>query len=427
MNEDEKNLNEKNVEETKDMPDEREQTDEEERKTIGQKIADIDSEDVGKKVDRFVGWISEKLKGLKIDKSTPEGKKKAKERRNAILGLAAFILIGNFLNDGKITDIIPAKFVVAKLVEESTPVNYPNMTYGEAFDALCDNGSWKYVTKEKGIYYVEYNGKLKRSSDGKGILCVQFAVDKDSDYFNISYLEYEGKTATNELEYSTSLYMIFEAADYMIKNGGPADTTPVNSFSNKVGSTQAAALAPTVPETEDDYVFDPNGAAKADSYYDEESAVYSTEEASGDLPDDSSDMPEYVYIPSTSNTYPELKEYPVWKELSNTWYAEESGLFVKADIKDGVPVLIFSTTKNFDQTIYTLYPNDGDGAWSMGVYGNDGSKYVCQGDLVDSNGKNPAYVIALWDDINDYTKINIWIDTSSSKLEYPIDGYYDIQ
>lgn len=419
MSEDEKDLN--GNEEVEDNQTEEEKG--EEKKTIGQKIADIDPEDVGKKVDGFVGWISEKLKGLKIDKSTPEGKKKAKEWRNTILGLVAFILIGNFLNDGKITDIIPARFVVAKLVEESTPVNYPNMTYGEAFDAICDNGSWKYVTKEKGLYYVEYNGKLKRSSNGKGDLCVQFAVDKDSDYFNISYLEYEGQSATTEYEYSTTLYIIFETADYMIKNGVPADTSPVNSFSNKVGSTQAAAPAPTVPETEDDYVFDPNGAAKADSYYDEESAVYSIEEASGDLPDDSSDMPnsntlgsEYIF--DTSLEFPELMSYDAWtKGKGQLWYCADTGLYAYTDIDDstGIPVVVFSTDGTYDGIVYRFVPQATDDSIGM---------LRAYGDFVDDNMIYRGANMGVTWNTNDYTAFYV---SGPKDMPHMVIGNYFLQ
>lgn len=405
MSEEEKDLNVN--EETENIPNEGGKEEEKKSKL----------ETGGKKIDE---WI-DKIKHMK---DTEAGRKNLKEWKSAIISLILIVVIGNILG-GKITDIVPMRFVAVNLVKSATLVDYPDMNYEDALNSICDNQRWEYIGKHDGQYIVEYNGIYKEGNRHQ--YCLQFAVDKDSDYVEVVYIDIDGEVA-NLYQQQLICGLMFTRAHMNIT----AQNT--NNNTSNVGNVQATAPAPTVPETEE--VYNPNGEVKADSYYDEAETVSLSDEELDDLygegdldvPDETTAPINEIYEPDTSNTYPELLEYPVWKDLdsrfSDTWYSEDSGLFIQSDIIHGIPVLVFSTDKGFsyDDIVYTLYPNDGNGAWAMGKYGD--SQFTFQGDLVNSNSKNVGYVIAMWDDINDYTKVDVWVDSEDTTLNYPVTGYY---
>lgn len=394
---------------------------EKEKKTIVQKISDIDPEEVGKKVDGFVGWVSDKLKGLKIDKSTEEGQKKAKERRSIIIGAVALLLIGNFLNGG-ITSIIPARFIVPHVVKTGTPLDYPNMTYEEAFNTVCKSGKWKYIGKQGDNYIVEYNGVSKINNDSK--LCVQFTVDSNNpNYSSVSYMDVDGTSASDIYEIGIMMGIIMDYANSSI-SGDAVSAAADKVTTKKVSSNdvQAVAPAPTIPETEDDYVFDPNGAVKADSYYEEQNAAYPGE-TSGDLPDNYSDMPiantlgsEYTF--NTSLKFPELTSYDAWtKGKGQLWYCEDTGLYAYTDIDDstGIPVVVFSTDGTYDGVVYRFVPQATDDSIGM---------LRAYGDFVDDNMIYRGANMGVTWNTNDYTAFYV---SGPKDMPHMVIGNYFLQ
>jgi len=202
MNEEEKDLNQKNMEETKNMSDEREQVGEGEGKTIGQKISDIDPEDVGKKFDQMCNWISEKYKASKGDTSTEAGMKKWKRKKREVL---AIILVFAFFRwyggDG------PAKMAEPRIVKNAIPFGYTDMTYEDAFNAVCTNSYWKYVGYRDGNHIVEYDGIHKETGSK---LCIQFAVS--DDYASVMYMDVDGQSATNAYDISNTMDYLMSTA-----------------------------------------------------------------------------------------------------------------------------------------------------------------------------------------------------------------------
>lgn len=253
---------------------------EEGKKTIGQKISNIDPEEVGKKFDDGCNWISKKWKEFKGDTSTEAAKKTwRKKKRSVIMTILVLTFFSWYGGKG------PSKLIAPYSVKTGTPNGY-DITYEDAFNAICKSSSWEYIGYHNGNSVVEYNGKLK--SDGSP-MCIQFGLDGNG-VITVLYMDIDGEAATNLYDVGITMSLLFEAASATI-NGNTLSNAANSITPNKVVITQVAAPAAVnpaliVPEIEDDYVFDPNGAVRADSYFEEESAYYYTEEDSGDLPDD---------------------------------------------------------------------------------------------------------------------------------------------
>lgn len=420
MNEDEKNLNEKNVEETKDMPDVRAQTGEEERKTIGQKIADIDPEDVGKKFDQMCNWISEKYKAFKGDTSTEAGMKKWKKKKREILVIIlVFAFFRWYGGDG------PAKMAEPRIVKNAVPTGYTDMTYEDAFKAVCTNNEWKYIGYKDGNHIVEYDGIHKETGSK---LCIQFAVD--DDYTTVIYMDVDGRIATNVYDIGTTMNYLLTTA-YNSINGDRAAAASDKVTTNKINSNdvQAVAPAPTqVPKTEDGYVFDPNGAVKADGYDDETAEDYygpgdldvtgdaSEEGDAGDTEPVNKIGSEYTF--NNDVEFPELTSFDAWTK-GGVWYSKETGLYAFTEIYDsnGTPIVVFSTDGTEDGAVCIFVPQTTDDSIGMlRVYGDVIDDYkICRAENMGVS----------WEDASDYTVF--FVSGPKDIPANPIIGTYVLQ
>lgn len=71
-----------------------------------------------------------------------------------------------------------------EMVKNGSPELYPNITYGEAFEAFFDNCEWEYFASEDGKDVVEFHGNCMYGNDRVAVL-VQFVVNETAGSFEV--------------------------------------------------------------------------------------------------------------------------------------------------------------------------------------------------------------------------------------------------
>lgn len=161
-----------------------------------------------------------------------------------------------------------------EMVKGGSPELYPNITYGEAFEAFFDNCEWKYFTSEDGKNVVEFHGSCMYDSDRVAVL-VQFVVNETDGSFEIWTAAIDGEEQSM-LVYSMLLISIFES----------------------YGGDQTGQLD-AMPDENDSAMRIENEGAVADSNYADnfaEDIPWQTEISTEDIPMDA-DADEIVYPP----------------------------------------------------------------------------------------------------------------------------------
>lgn len=95
-----------------------------------------------------------------------------------------------------------------QFVKQGYPKNYPNKTYGEAFDNFFESPRWKYFVSEDDEDIVEFTGKCLYMEE-KVDACIQFTLDKKAETFDITYLSFN-EVAQNKLMVWALISTIFE-------------------------------------------------------------------------------------------------------------------------------------------------------------------------------------------------------------------------
>ncbi|MDR1770514.1 MAG: hypothetical protein LBS02_07750 [Hungatella sp.] len=176
------------------------------KKSLGQKILEIDEEEFGQKVeDKLNSFTYFIQKILKSDIRTPEGRKKGKEWLGILGSAIAVIFLGMFLN----ANFTNAGKEYMNLVKNGSPAAYEKMTYDEVFGTIFNNKKWEYVGKDDGDNpIVQFNGKIKNTNSSA---CIQFRIDVDSETFVPAYMDIDGEMMPI-LEAQTEVMSIFDYA-----------------------------------------------------------------------------------------------------------------------------------------------------------------------------------------------------------------------
>lgn len=77
-----------------------------------------------------------------------------------------------------------------QLIKTATPTDYPNITYGEAFDDFFTNPHWAYVEMD-GEQIIDFTGQC--TYDGEDVNCeIMFKLDMQEGTFEVKYYEFDG-------------------------------------------------------------------------------------------------------------------------------------------------------------------------------------------------------------------------------------------
>lgn len=96
-----------------------------------------------------------------------------------------------------------------EMVKNGFPELYPNITYGEAFEAFFDNCKWEYFASEDGKDVVEFHGNCMYGNDRVAVL-VQFVVNETAGSFEVWTAAIDGEEQP-PLVYSGMLMSVFES------------------------------------------------------------------------------------------------------------------------------------------------------------------------------------------------------------------------
>ena len=257
-----------------------------------------------------------------------------------------------------------------EMVKNGSPELYPNITYGEAFEAFFDNCEWKYFTSEDGKNVVEFHGSCMYDSDRVTVL-VQFVVNETDGSFEIWTAAIDGEEQSM-LVYSMLLISIFES----------------------YGGDQTGQLN-VIPDENDSAMRIENEGAVADSNYADnfaEDISWQMEIPTEDIPMDA-DADEIVYPPDGDmgggNSF-----VGKWSDDFSGWlYMEISyidGIHYQVNISDRMSssefinwsfvcvydadsdTLVYTDGKKWDiyQLEKTLAYDDGSGVFLHGEDGN---------------------------------------------------------
>lgn len=93
------------------------------------------------------------------------------------------------------------------MVKESSPADYPDRTYGEAFENFFDDPVWQYLDDD-GEKYIWFLGQCQ--VNGQVSNCeVHFQLDLENGRFRVVYYEVDGKEKPLE-NWPSVLATIFE-------------------------------------------------------------------------------------------------------------------------------------------------------------------------------------------------------------------------
>lgn len=93
-------------------------------------------------------------------------------------------------------------------VKQGSPLSYPNITYGKAFDNYFGNCKWSYFVSDKDEDVVEFNGKCSWKGKDADIK-IQFLLDYDAREFEVWAVTIDDMYL-NGWEIATVIEMVFE-------------------------------------------------------------------------------------------------------------------------------------------------------------------------------------------------------------------------
>lgn len=112
-------------------------------------------------------------------------------RFNARLSNMKWILAGAALVSGVTAvllmvqpDLMEGTNKYVRMVKSGCPEAYPDISYGDAFDAFFEDTSWEYFESDKGLDVVEFHGKCYRE-DEKINVEMQFVLDEEDGTFEL--------------------------------------------------------------------------------------------------------------------------------------------------------------------------------------------------------------------------------------------------
>ena len=105
------------------------------------------------------------------------------------------------------------------VVQDGSPYDYPDKTWGEVLDETCKKGEWESFTGENDETIVEYNGVVKETAGFAGYkvgskkhycsLCDGPEFGVDDEEFEIVYMDVDGE--------SCDMYEIVEIVEVLFE------------------------------------------------------------------------------------------------------------------------------------------------------------------------------------------------------------------
>jgi hypothetical protein len=368
-----------------------------EKKSLGQKILEIDEEEFGEKVEVKLNSFADFIqKILKFDIRTPEGRKKGKERLG-ILGsaiatiLLGMLLSGNFSNVGK---------EYMQMVKTGSPNGYEKISYEDAFGMVFKDMKWEYIGENDNNPIVQFNGDLK--SANRVTVCIQFAIDIDTKTFSMVYMDINGQPTTL-LEMSNEVNDIL---NYAYQQKGYATQQSYNSYGGGIEGLYDQIFSGVEDAMVDSYV-------NADKNNSQQAKVPEAITQTG---------PETIEC-DPNGTYTDAYNFAAFDETNQTaWYSYDADCFMSAYVDEGEPIIEFSNsvTNDHSTVIYYALPI------SMQLKDNGGFEYSGEvHEAISNDFVGEVHVV--WESGMDYNKPYVEITDGNDDFHYSIAGVYEIQ
>ncbi|EXG84517.1 hypothetical protein K413DRAFT_1260 [Clostridium sp. ASBs410] len=368
-----------------------------EKKSLGQKILEIDEEEFGEKVEvKLNGFADFIQKILKFDIRTPEGRKKGKERLG-ILGsaiatiLLGMLLSGNFSNAGK---------EYMQMVKTGTPNGYEKISYEDAFGMAFKDMKWEYIGENDNNPIVQFNGDLKSAE--RITVCIQFAINVDTNTFSMVYMDINGQPTTL-LEMSNEVNDIL---NYAYRQKGYATQQSYNSNGGEIEELYDQIFSGVEDAMVDSYV---NAANNNNQQVKVPETITQTE-------------PNTIeYVPN--GTYTDAYNFAAFDETyQSAWYSYDADCFMSAYVNEGEPIIEFSNSVTDDHStvIYYALPI------SIQLKDNGGFEYL--GEVHEANSNDfVGDIHVVWESGMDYNKPYVEIKDGNENFRHSIAGVYEIQ
>lgn len=135
------------------------------------------------------------------------------EKRNARLSRMKLLLAAVSVLTGVVMIVVVfvsgSGNIYINMVKGGSPELYPDITYGEAFDAFFDDCEWEYFESTDGKNVVEFHGDCLYG-DKEVTVAMQFVVNMDEGTFEVYTASIDGEVQV-PLVYSALLLKVFES------------------------------------------------------------------------------------------------------------------------------------------------------------------------------------------------------------------------
>lgn len=128
---------------------------------------------------------------------------------NYILAALATVSAGVFLFFGVRSDLLEGSDKYVRMVVSGHPGSYPDISYGDAFDAFFENCEWSYFKSDQGQDVVEFHGRCFSDGEKKDV-DIQFLLSVEDGTFELYASAIDGEFQT-EFENGLLLITIFES------------------------------------------------------------------------------------------------------------------------------------------------------------------------------------------------------------------------
>ncbi len=226
-----------------------------------------------------------------------------------------------------------------EMVKNGSPELYPNITYGEAFEAFFDNCEWEYFASEDGKDVVEFHGNCMYGNDRVAVL-VQFVVNETAGSFEVWTAAIDGEEQP-PLVYSGMLMSVFESYGGEI-HIGQIDALP----DEKDTSARTESEEPAVDTIdEDDFAqeYDNTDGFPVEDIMIDTISWEAVSGLSGRWSDGETEL--------SISIYSDAEEYSMYSEIGTCYYGEilgslyfmggdRTGMYLSCELPQGSEIMV---------------------------------------------------------------------------------------
>ncbi|MDO5403440.1 MAG: hypothetical protein Q4F11_08365 [Eubacteriales bacterium] len=114
-----------------------------------------------------------------------------KTKKLYILEIITFLIIALFIGINAYDCFVPDKYV--EIVKNTVNAEYPDTTYGNAFDKYFTETEWTSFDSKSGNKVVEFTGKYNTGDENTDVM-IQYIIE--GEYFRFVYFEVDGVSGT---------------------------------------------------------------------------------------------------------------------------------------------------------------------------------------------------------------------------------------